>query len=85
MISLSIISITTKSYKLSWVTMCSCWANICQDCCFDVQFSNIQADCTKVYKLFIAIKKAHPDKVNNSFEKIERLISSYLEIRILKY
>jgi hypothetical protein len=43
-----------------------------QDWCFDIPFSNIQADATKISKLFIAIRKAHADKISTSYEKIER-------------
>ena len=40
--------------------------------CFDIPFSNIQANVTKVSKLFTAIRKAHADKISISYEKIER-------------
>ena len=43
-----------------------------QDWCFDIPFSNIQANVTKVSKLFTAIRKAHADKISISYEKIER-------------
>ena len=43
-----------------------------QDWCFDIPFSNIQANVTKVSKLFTAIRKAHADEIRTSYEKIER-------------
>ena len=43
-----------------------------QDWCFDIPFSNIQADVTNISKLFTAIRKAHADEIRTSYEKIER-------------